>query len=33
MERPKEAIKEELSKEDLQVQEIIDIIKNYDNEK
>jgi hypothetical protein len=33
MERPKEEIKEGLSKEDLQVQEIIDIIKNYDNEK
>ena len=33
MERPKEAIDEKLSKEDLQVQEIIDIIKNYDNEK
>jgi hypothetical protein len=33
MERPKEAINEGLSKEDLQVQEIIDIIKNYDNEK
>ncbi len=33
MERPKEEIKEGLSKEDLQVQQIIDIIKEYDNEK
>ena len=32
MERPKEEIKDELSKEDLQVQEIINIIKNYENE-
>ena len=31
MERPKEEIKDELSKEDLQVQQIIDIIKEYDN--
>ena len=32
MERPKEEIKEDLSKEDLQVQQIIDIIKNHENE-
>jgi hypothetical protein len=30
MERPKEEIKEDLSKEDLQVQQIIDIIKEHD---
>ena len=33
MERPKEEIKDELSKEDLQVQQIIDIIKKHDNER
>jgi len=32
MERHKEEIKEDLSKEDLQVQQIIDIIKNHENE-
>ena len=32
MERPKEEIKDELSKEDLQVQQIIDIIKEHDKQ-
>ena len=32
MERPKEAIIEDLSKEDLMVQQIIDIIKDSENE-